>query len=80
VCSSDLVALANVSREYTFIESLVYSLGVALGFLLALLLMAGVRERIKTSPIPSFLKGTPALFVVSCLMSMAFMGFSGLVK
>jgi electron transport complex protein RnfA len=67
-------------EAYTFPQSLVYALGMALGFLLSLLLMAGIRRRLKTSPIPGFLKGTPALFVVSALLSMAFMGFSGLVK
>jgi electron transport complex protein RnfA len=65
---------------YTFGQSMVYALGVALGFLLSLLLMAGIRKRIKTSPIPAFLKGTPVLFVTAALLSMAFMGFSGLVK
>jgi electron transport complex protein RnfA len=68
------------SKGYNFIESLVYAVGVALGFLLSLLLLAGIRRRIKTSPIPAFLQGTPILFVSAALLSMAFMGFSGLVK
>jgi electron transport complex protein RnfA len=55
-------------------------MGAALGFLLSMLLLAGIRVRIKVSPIPAFLKGTPVLFVVSALLSMAFMGFKGLVK
>jgi electron transport complex protein RnfA len=67
-------------KPYTFVESVVYAVGVAAGFLLALLLLSGVRRRIRTSPIPSFLKGTPILFVSAALLSMAFMGFSGLVK
>ena len=67
-------------KAYTFIESLVYAIGVALGFLLSLLLLAGIRRRIKTSPVPDFLKGTPILFVTSSLLSLAFMGFGGLVK
>ncbi|MDR3148333.1 MAG: electron transport complex subunit RsxA [Treponema sp.] len=67
-------------EPYTFIESLVYALGVALGFLLSLLLLAGIRRRIKTSPIPAFLKGTPILFVTAALLSIAFMGFKGLVN
>jgi electron transport complex protein RnfA len=65
---------------YGFEESVVYALGVALGFLLSLLLLAGIRRRIKTSPIPAFLKGTPILFVAAALLSVAFMGFKGLVK
>jgi electron transport complex protein RnfA len=68
------------SKGYNFIEALVYAAGVALGFLLSLLLMAGIRRRIKTSPVPVFLKGTPILFVTAALLSMAFMGFGGLVK
>jgi electron transport complex protein RnfA len=71
---------AFTGKPYTPLESLVYALGVALGFLLSLLLLAGIRGRIKTSPVPKFLKGTPALFVISALLSMAFMGFTGLVK
>jgi electron transport complex protein RnfA len=71
---------AFTGEPYTLLESLVYSLGVALGFLLSLLLLTGIRGRIKTSPVPKFLKGTPALFVISALLSMAFMGFTGLVK
>jgi len=67
-------------KAYTFIESLVYAVGVALGFLLSLLLLAGIRRRIKTSPVPDFLKGTPILFVTASLLSLAFMGFGGLVK
>lgn len=67
-------------EPYGPLEALVYSLGVALGFLLSLLLLAGIRNRIKTSPVPNFLKGTPVLFVVSALLSMAFMGFMGLGK
>jgi len=71
---------AFTGKPYTFIESLVYAAGVALGFLLSLLLMAGIRRRIKTSPVPAFLKGTPILFITASLLSIAFMGFGGLVK
>jgi electron transport complex protein RnfA len=67
-------------EPYGFVESVVYALGVALGFLLSLLLLAGIRRRIKTSPIPAFLKGTPILFIAAALLSVAFMGFKGLVK
>jgi electron transport complex protein RnfA len=61
-------------------ESVVYALGVALGFLVSLLLLAGIRRRLRTSPVPAFLKGAPVLFVAAALLSMAFTGFSGLVK
>jgi len=79
-CAILAVTLNNISRDYNFVQSIVYALGVAFGFLLALLLLAGVRKRIKSSPVPAFLKGTPILFVSASLLSMAFMGFSGLVK
>ncbi|MDR2135954.1 MAG: electron transport complex subunit RsxA [Treponema sp.] len=67
-------------KPYSFPEALVYALGVALGFLLSLLLLAGIRRRIRTSPVPAFLKGTPILFITAALLSIAFMGFKGLVK
>jgi electron transport complex protein RnfA len=79
-CAILAVTFDVISNGYTFVESLVYALGVALGFLIALLLLAGIRKRLRTSPIPAFLKGTPILFVAAALLSMAFTGFSGLVK
>jgi electron transport complex protein RnfA len=79
-CAILAVTLDNISNGYNFAESIVYALGVALGFLLSMLLLAGIRRRIRTSPIPAFLQGTPILFVSSCLISIAFMGFSGLVN
>ena len=79
-CAILAVTLDCISNGYNFIEAIVYAIGVALGFLLSMLLLAGIRRRIKTSPIPAFLKGTPILFVSSCLLSIAFMGFSGLVN
>ena len=79
-CGILAVTLDNISANYTFIESIVYAIGVALGFLVSLLLLAGIRRRIRTSPVPAFLKGTPILFVSAGLLSIAFMGFSGLVK
>ena len=79
-CGILAVTLDNISNRFNLIESIVYALGVAFGFLLSMLLLAGIRRRIRTSPIPAFLKGTPILFISSCLLSIAFMGFSGLVK
>lgn len=79
-CAILAVTLDVWLKKYNYVESLVYALGVALGFLLSLLLMAGIRRRIKTSPVPAFLQGTPILFVAAALLSMAFMGFGGLVK
>jgi electron transport complex protein RnfA len=74
------VTLDVIENGYSFVESVVYAVGVAMGFLLSLLLLAGIRKRLRTSPVPSFMKGTPILFVVAALLSLAFTGFSGLVK
>jgi len=79
-CAILAVTFDVISNGYTFIESLVYAAGVALGFLLSMLLLAGIRARIRTSPIPSFLKGAPILFAATALLSIAFMGFQGLVQ
>ena len=79
-CAILAVTLDNISKGYNFAESLAYAIGIALGFLLSMLLLAGLRRRLRTSPIPAFLKGTPILFVCACLLSLAFAGFSGLVK
>jgi len=79
-CAILAVTLDSISNGYSFIESIVYALGVALGFLLSMLLLAGIRRRIRKSPVPAFLQGTPILFISSCLLSIAFTGFSGLVK
>jgi electron transport complex protein RnfA len=79
-CAILAVTFDVISNGYSFIEALVYAFGVALGFLLSLLLLAGIRRRLRTSPVPAFLKGTPVLFVTSALLSIAFMGFKGLVQ
>ncbi len=79
-CAILAVTLNCISKEYNFVESIVYAVGSAAGFLLAMILMAGVRQRIKIAPVPSFMKGTPVLFVAAGLLSLAFGGFTGLIK
>lgn len=79
-CAILAVTFDNITKGYTFVESLVYSVAVALGYLMSLWLLAGIRERIKTSPIPKFLQGTPILFAATALLAIAFMGFAGLIK
>lgn len=79
-CAILAVTFDVILKGYSFVESLVYAVGVATGFLISLLLLAGIRERIKIAPVPSFLKGTPILFVAAGLLSMAFGGFAGLIK
>ena len=79
-CAILAVTFDVITKGYTFGQSLTYALGVAAGFMLSLLLLAGIRERIKTAPVPNFLKGTPILFVAASLLAMAFGGFAGLIK
>lgn len=79
-CAILAVTFENITYKYSFIQSIVYAIGASLGYLLAMVLLAGVRNRIKTSPIPKFLQGTPILFAATSLIAMAFMGFSGLIK
>jgi len=79
-CAILAVTFDVISNGYSFIEAVVYAVGVAMGFLLSMLLLAGIRNRLRTSPIPAFLKGTPALFAATALLSIAFMGFKGLVQ
>ncbi len=79
-CAILAVTLNCLSKEYNFVESIVYAVGSAAGFLLAMVLMSGVRQRIKIAPVPNFMKGTPVLFVAAGLLSLAFGGFAGLIK
>jgi len=74
------VAVINMNERYTFAESIVHSLGASIGFLIALLLMAGIRERIEVSQaMPRALRGLPIALVTAGLMSIAFMGFAGII-
>ncbi|MDH4134087.1 MAG: RnfABCDGE type electron transport complex subunit A [Gammaproteobacteria bacterium] len=72
------VALFQTAREYDFLQSVVFSLGGGLGFTLALLLMAGVRERLQFSEVPAIVQGTALSLLVAGILSLAFMGFAGL--
>ena len=74
------VALLNIQEQHTFIESLLYGFGSALGFTLVTVLFAGLRERLALCQVPKAFTGTPIAFVVAGLLSLAFMGFSGLAK
>ena len=80
-CSVLGVAVLNMNEGYTLAQSLVNALGSSLGFLLAISLMAGIRERIETNAgIPESLKGLPMALITAGLMSIAFMGFNGMIK
>lgn len=71
------VALLSVQNEYTILESIVNGVGASIGFFLAIVLMAGIREKLETSNIPEAFKGTPITLITAGLMAIAFCGFGG---
>ena len=74
------VTLNNIIAGYDFVESMVSSLGVGLGFLLAMVLFAGVRSRMETIPAPKAFKGIPITLVAASIVALAFFGFAGVVE
>ena len=74
------VTINNITDGYNFIESMVSSLGVGLGFLLAMVLFAGVRSRIENCPAPKAFKGLPITLIAASIVSLAFFGFAGVVE
>ncbi len=73
------VAILNINESYDLLQSLINGIGGALGFTLAIVLFAGIRERLELSNIPEPLKGFPIALISAGLMAIAFLGFSGLV-
>ena len=74
------VAETNVKEGYDFITSMASSLGVGIGFLVAMLLFAGVRTRIENCPSPKAIKGLPITLIAASIVAMAFLGFGGVVQ
>lgn len=74
------VALLNVNAEHNFIESVLYGFGAAVGFSIVLVLFASMRERLAAADIPAPFKGSAIAMITAGLMSLAFLGFAGLVK
>ena len=74
------VTLKNVQKGYDFLSSMVSSLGVGLGFLLAMVLFAGVRSRIENCPAPKAFKNLPITLIAASIVSLAFLGFAGVVQ
>lgn len=74
------VAILLVQKEYNLGEAVVYAVSVAIGFTLALVLFAGLRERLELENIPKAMKGVPIALITAGILAMAFMGFSGLVR
>ncbi|MCP5092622.1 MAG: RnfABCDGE type electron transport complex subunit A [Gammaproteobacteria bacterium] len=72
------LALFQTNKGYGFTQAIVYALGAGAGFALALVLMAGVREKLDLADVPELVKGTAAALVVAGILSMGFMGFAGL--
>ncbi len=72
------VTILNIDNGYTFLQSLVNALGAGLGFLLAMVMFAGVRERLESAEIPESLKGLPITLVAASIVSVSFLGFQGL--
>lgn len=73
------VALTNTQNGYNFIESVVCGFATAVGYLIAIVLLAGIREHIDTSGVPKSFQGVPIVIVTAALMSIAFFGFSGVI-
>lgn len=74
------VALLNVQEAHTFVESVVFGLGASLGFALVLVLFASVREKLAAADIPAPFRGTAIALMTAGIMSLAFMGFSGMAR
>ena len=74
------VTINNMTDGYDFIQSLISSLGVGLGFLLAMVIFSGVRSRIEESDIPEHFKGLPVTLIAASFVSLAFFGFEGIVE
>ncbi len=77
-CAVLSVTLLNVEKNYNFLFSLLYGIFAGLGFTLAIVLMAGIRERMDEAAMPVSFRGFPAALITAGLMALAFMGFSGL--
>lgn len=72
------ITMLNITDDMNFVQSLANALGAGLGFVLAMLLFSGVRERMETADVPEFLKGLPITLVAAALVSLSFLGFAGI--
>ncbi len=73
------VAITNTQKGYGIFTGLIYGLGTAIGFTIAIVVMAGIREKMEYNDVPESFKGTPIVLVTAGLMAIAFFGFSGLI-
>lgn len=72
------VAIQVIQKQYNLLESIVYAFSIAIGFALALIIFAGIREQLAMTNVPKGLQGTPIALITAGLLAMAFMGFSGI--
>lgn len=72
------LALFQTAKEYDFVQSLVYSIGAGVGFTIAIVLMAGIREELELSEMPELVKGAGIVLIIAGLLSLSFMGFAGI--
>ena len=74
------VALDNVQKEYNFVEGLAWGVGTAVGYAIAIVILAGIRERCEGNDIPKYFRGLPIVLISAGLMAIAFTGFSGMIS
>lgn len=79
-CAMLGITMLNVELEYSFVTSMVNSVGAGLGFLMAMVLFAGVREKLESSDIPKALDGIPITLIAASIMSLSMMGFGGIIE
>ena len=75
-----LAVTFGVDYNYNLLQVVIYSISVALGFTVATVLLAGIREKLRYAKVPSFYRGYPMAFIVTALLAIAFIGFKGLIK
>ncbi|HAC21144.1 MAG: electron transport complex subunit RsxA [Tannerellaceae bacterium] len=73
------VAILVIQKDFSLLQSVVYAISTAIGFALAMIIFAGIRERLSLTLIPAGVKGTPIALITAGILAMAFMGFSGIV-
>lgn len=73
------VALANVQKEYSLLQGVINGIGISVGFAIAIVILAGIREKMEYNDVSESFQGTPIVLITSALMAIAFFGFSGLI-
>jgi electron transport complex protein RnfA len=74
------VTFINSMNNYDFMQSIVESIGISLGYALAMIMLAGIRERLRNSEVPHFFKGKAIAYMISGILALAFLGFQGMIK